>query len=88
VYRRPQTCYGAQLHHLGATTLELAVAGPPATVTEVAQVAVEQYAYLCRQGLGAFDELASFEAGAGADEGDEVGCVHGPPAGSGPTRRA
>lgn len=29
--------------------------------------------------LGAFDEAAAFEAGSGADEGDEVGCVHGPP---------
>lgn len=28
----------------------------------------------------AFDELAAFEAGAGSDEGDEVGCVHDPPA--------
>ncbi len=29
---------------------------------------------------GLFDELAVFEAGAGADEGDEVGCVDGAPA--------
>jgi hypothetical protein len=28
--------------------------------------------------LGAFDELAAFEAGSGTDERDEVGCVHGP----------
>ena len=27
-----------------------------------------------------FDELALVEAGAGADEGDQVGCVHGAPA--------
>lgn len=27
----------------------------------------------------AFDEVAAFEAGSGADDGDEVGCVHGPP---------
>jgi hypothetical protein len=30
--------------------------------------------------LGTFDEVAAFEAGSGADEGDEVGCVHGSPA--------
>ena len=30
--------------------------------------------------VGSFDELAGFEAGSGADEGDEVGCVHRPPA--------
>jgi hypothetical protein len=29
--------------------------------------------------LGAFDQLAAFEAGSGADEGDRVGRVHGPP---------
>lgn len=29
--------------------------------------------------LGAFDEAAASGAGSGADEGDEVGCVHGPP---------
>jgi len=34
---------------------------------------------LCRNGGGALDQLAAFEAGSGADEGDEVGCVHGPP---------
>lgn len=33
--------------------------------------------------LGAFDEVAAFEAGSGPDEGDEVGRVHGPPAGLG-----
>jgi len=27
--------------------------------------------------------VAAFEAGSGADQGDEVGCVHGPPAGLG-----
>ena len=27
-----------------------------------------------------FDEFAAFEAGAGAHERDEVGCVDGPPA--------
>ena len=27
--------------------------------------------------VGSFDELAGLEAGSGADEGDEVGCVHG-----------
>ncbi len=31
--------------------------------------------------VGAFDQFAVLEAGAGADEGDEVGCVHGTPAG-------
>lgn len=31
-------------------------------------------------GLGAFDEVAAFEAGSGADEGDEVRCVDRPPA--------
>ena len=30
--------------------------------------------------VGSFDELAGFEAGPGADEGDEVGCVDRPPA--------
>lgn len=30
---------------------------------------------------GAFDEFAAFEAGAGAYERDEVGCVDGAPAG-------
>ena len=25
-------------------------------------------------------DVAVFEAGSGADEGDDVGCVHGPPA--------
>jgi hypothetical protein len=39
--------YGARLHYLGSTALELTVASPPATVAEVAQVAVEQYAYCC-----------------------------------------
>ena len=29
--------------------------------------------------FGAFHEATAFEAGSGADEGDEVGCVHGPP---------
>jgi hypothetical protein len=29
--------------------------------------------------VGAFDELAIDEAGAGADERDEVGCVEGAP---------
>ncbi|GED83205.1 hypothetical protein TNCT6_02900 [Streptomyces sp. 6-11-2] len=38
---------------------------------------------LCRSGGGALDELAAFEAGSGPDEGDEVGCVHGPPPGLG-----
>ena len=34
-----------------------------------------------RLGLGgAFDELATLEGGAGADERDEVGCVDGAPA--------
>ncbi len=28
---------------------------------------------------GAFDEVSSFEAGSGTGEGDEVGCVDGPP---------
>jgi hypothetical protein len=32
-----------------------------------------------RVSFGAFDEVSSFEAGSGADEGDEVGCVDGPP---------
>ena len=32
-----------------------------------------------------FDELAAFEAGAGADEGDEVGCVDRAPAGGAET---
>jgi hypothetical protein len=32
---------------------------------------------------GAFDEVAGFEAGADADEGDEVGCVDRAPAGLG-----
>ena len=31
--------------------------------------------------VGSFDELAGFEAGSGADEGDEVGWVHGAPPG-------
>jgi hypothetical protein len=31
-------------------------------------------------GDGSFDELAVFEAGAGADQSDEVRCVDGPPA--------
>ena len=30
--------------------------------------------------VGSFDEFAGLEAGSGADEGDEVGCVHGAPA--------
>jgi hypothetical protein len=34
----------------------------------------------CREHLWAFDEVAAFEAGSGADKGDEVGRVHGPPA--------
>ena len=33
--------------------------------------------------VGAFDELAVDEGGAGADEGNEVGRVHGAPAGLG-----
>jgi hypothetical protein len=33
--------------------------------------------------VGSFDEDAVVEGGAGADEGDEVGCVHGAPAGLG-----
>ena len=33
--------------------------------------------------LGSFDELAGLEHGAGADERDQVGCVHGAPAGLG-----
>lgn len=37
----------------------------------------------CRAGFGAFDEVAAFEAGSGADEGDEVGRVHGPSPGLG-----
>lgn len=37
----------------------------------------------CRAGFGTFDEGAAFEAGPGADEGDEVGRVHGPPPGLG-----
>lgn len=32
-----------------------------------------------RVSFGAFDEVSSFEAGSGADEGDEVGCIDGPP---------
>src|SRR5262249_60762026 len=32
---------------------------------------------------GSFDELAVDEGGAGADQGDEVGCVDRPPAGLG-----
>lgn len=32
-------------------------------------------------GFGAFNEVPAFEAGSGADEGGEVGCVHGSPAG-------
>lgn len=32
-------------------------------------------------GFGAFYEVSAFEAGSGADEGDKVVCVHGPPAG-------
>jgi MFS family permease len=39
-------------------------------------------------GSGSFDELAVFERGAGADEGDEVGCVDGAPAGLGPAPAA
>jgi hypothetical protein len=35
---------------------------------------------LCRAALGAFDEVAAFEAGSGPDEGNEMGCVHGSPA--------
>jgi len=31
--------------------------------------------------VGSFDELAGLEAGRGPDQGDEVGCVHGAPAG-------
>jgi hypothetical protein len=31
--------------------------------------------------VGSFDEFACLEACAGADERDEVGCVHGAPAG-------
>jgi hypothetical protein len=31
--------------------------------------------------VGTFDELTVLEAGAGADEGDEMGCVDGAPAG-------
>lgn len=30
-------------------------------------------------GFGAFNEVSSFEAGSGADEGEEVGRIHGPP---------
>lgn len=37
----------------------------------------------CRGRLRPFNEVASFEAGACPDEGDEVGCVHGSPAGLG-----
>src|SRR5947207_2659936 len=39
----------------------------------------------CGRGVvvGSFDQLAGVEAGASADEGDEVGCVHGAPAGLG-----
>ncbi len=31
--------------------------------------------------VGSFDEFAVGERGSGADEGDELGCVHGSPAG-------
>ena len=33
--------------------------------------------------VGSFDELAGVEDGAGVDEGDQVGCVDGAPAGLG-----
>lgn len=33
--------------------------------------------------VGSFDESAVLELRAGSDEGDEVGCVHGAPAGLG-----
>ena len=33
--------------------------------------------------VGSFDKLAVDELGAGPDECDEVGCVHGAPAGLG-----
>lgn len=32
------------------------------------------------EGLRAFDVDAAFEVGSGPDEGDQVGCVDGPPA--------
>lgn len=36
-----------------------------------------------RNGSGTFIEPTSFEAGSGSGQGDEVGCVHGPPEGLG-----
>ena len=41
----------------------------------------------CRTGFVAFDENSVFETRSGPDEGDQVGCVDGPPAGAGPWRR-
>jgi hypothetical protein len=31
--------------------------------------------------VGSFDELAGVKDSSGSDEGDEVGCIHGSPAG-------